>query len=225
MNVLVVYWHPEPKSFNSAMFRRSVEALQVVGHEVKTSDLHAMNFDAISGRHNFTTTHDNEFFKQQLEELHASENQGFAADIELEIQKLEWSDLVIFQFPLWWFGMPAALKGWVDRVFAMGRVYGSGRFYDKGVFKGKKAMLSITMGGPEELYEKNGWNGWNGDLDAILRPIHRGVFEFTGFSVLAPQKVFGPARKTEQERMTELDNYSRRLQTIFDEAAFEVGEY
>lgn len=222
MNVLVVYWHPEPQSFNGAMFRRSVEALESAGHRVKTSDLHAMNFDPVSGRHNFNSEMDTEFFKQQLEEMHASDNQSFAADIEEEIQKLEWCDLVIFQFPLWWFGMPAALKGWVDRVFAMGRVYGGGRFYEDGVFKGKKAMVSVTMGGPEELYEKDGWNG---DLDAILRPIHRGVFEFTGFSVLAPQKVFGPARKTQQERIEVLESYAQRLQTIFDEAAIEVGHY
>lgn len=83
-------------------------------------------------------------------------------------------------------------------------------------------MVSVTMGGPEELYEKDGWNG---DLDAILRPIHRGVFEFTGFSVLAPQKVFGPARKTHQERIEVLESYAQRLQTIFDEPAIEVGHY
>ncbi|MDV6253512.1 NAD(P)H-dependent oxidoreductase [Vibrio sp. EA2] len=222
MNVLVVYWHPEPKSFNGAMFRRSVEALEAAGHDVKTSDLHSMNFDPVSGRHNFNTTNDGEFFKQQLEEMYASEHQGFVPEIEAEIQKLEWCDLVIFQFPLWWFGMPAALKGWVERIFVMGRVYGGGRFYEHGVFKGKKAMLSITTGGPEELYAKGGWNG---DLDAILRPIHRGVFEFTGFSVLEPYKVFGPARKTEQERIYELDNYALRLQTIFEESTIEVGEY
>ncbi|HDB1447891.1 TPA: NAD(P)H-dependent oxidoreductase [Vibrio cholerae] len=222
MNVLVVYWHPEPKSFNGAMFRRSVEALEAAGHDVKISDLHSMNFDPVSGRHNFNTTNDGEFFKQQLEEMYASEHQGFVPEIEAEIQKLEWCDLVIFQFPLWWFGMPAALKGWVERVFVMGRVYGGGRFYEHGVFKGKKAMLSITTGGPEELYVKGGWNG---DLDAILRPIHRGVFEFTGFSVLEPHKVFGPARKTEQERTYELDNYALRLQTIFEESSIEVGEY
>ncbi len=222
MNVLVVYWHPEPQSFNGAMFQRAVETLKSAGHEVKTSDLHAMNFNPVSGRHNFTQTQDTEFFKQQLEEMHAAEHDGFSADIEAEIEKLEWSDLVIFQFPLWWFGLPATLKGWVDRVFAMGRVYGGGRFYENGVFKGKKALLSVTMGGPEEIYVKDGWNG---DLDAILRPIHRGILEFTGFSVLAPQKVFGPARMSEQQRVDELTRYGERLKTIFSESAIEVGQY
>ncbi|WP_112481162.1 NAD(P)H-dependent oxidoreductase [Vibrio variabilis] len=222
MKVLVVYWHPEPQSFNGAMFRRAIESLEAEGHEVKTSDLHEMGFNPVSGRHNFTSEHDGKFFKQQLEEMHATEVDGFSADIEAELEKLEWSDLVIFQFPLWWFGLPAMLKGWVDRVFAMGKVYGGGRFYDDGVFKGKRAMLSVTMGGPEDAYVKGGWNG---DLDAILRPIHRGVLAFTGFSVLAPQRVFGPARMTHQEREAELDEYAARLATIFDEAPIQVGDY
>ncbi|MDK9757699.1 NAD(P)H-dependent oxidoreductase [Vibrio sp. D173a] len=222
MNVLIVYSHPEPKSFNSAMFQKAIEALEGAAHKVKTSNLHAMNFDPVSGRHNFTTANDPEFFKQQLEEMYATDNDGFAPEIEAEIQKLEWCDLVIFQFPLWWFGMPAMLKGWVDRVFAMGRTYGGGRFYENGVYKGKKAMVSVTIGGPEEAYVKDGWNG---DLDAILRPIHRGVFEFNGFSVLRPHKVFGPARKTENEREAELDNYAERLTFIFEEPSIKIGHY
>ncbi|WP_194438921.1 NAD(P)H-dependent oxidoreductase [Vibrio fluminensis] len=222
MNVLVVYWHPEPKSFNGAMFSKAVEVLEAEGHQVKTSNLHQMQFDPVSGRHNFTTTNDADFFKQQLEEMHATEHQGFSPEIEAEIQKLEWCDLVIFQFPLWWFGMPAMLKGWVDRVFAMGRTYGGGRFYQDGVYQGKKAMLSVTMGGPEEAYIIDGWNG---DLNGILRPIHRGILEFNGFSVLAPHAVYGPARKTEQERINDLDIYAQRLKNIFSEPAIHIGQY
>ena len=73
MKVLVVYWHPEPKSFNGAMFNQAVSALEAAGHEVKTSDLHAMNFNPVSGRHNFDTVSNPDFFKQQLEEMHANE--------------------------------------------------------------------------------------------------------------------------------------------------------
>lgn len=222
MNVLIVYWHPEPKSFNGAMVAQGVKALESAGHSVQISDLYNMKFDPVSGRNNFKTVNNDTYFKQQLEELHATDNNGFVDDIEAEIEKLNWSDLVIFQFPLWWFGMPAAMKGWVDRVFAMGRVYGGGRFYDKGIFKGKKAMLSVTMGGGEDLYVKGGWNG---DLNGILRPIHRGMLEFTGFSVLAPFTVFGPAKMNEVERASELARYTARLDSIFYEERIDVGEY
>lgn len=108
---------------------------------------------------------------------------------------------MVWQFPLWWFGLPAVLKGWADRVLAMGRIYGSGRFYSDGVFRGKRALLSITTGGPNDDYEKGGWNG---DIEAILRRIQRGIFEFVGFSVLSPQVFYGPARMSDdrgQERM------------------------
>ncbi len=54
MKVFLVYWHPEPRSFNAAMFRTAIETLSTAGHEVMTSDLHAMRFDPVSSRRNFT---------------------------------------------------------------------------------------------------------------------------------------------------------------------------
>lgn len=86
------------------------------------------------------------------------------------------------------------LKGWVDRVFAMGRTYGGERLYANGVFKGKRAMLSLTTGGPQQAYLKGAFNG---DISAILWPIHRGLLQFVGFEVLAPQIVYGPIRLDE----------------------------
>jgi putative NADPH-quinone reductase len=116
-------------------------------------------FDPVSSRKNFTTVKDPSYFKQQVEEMYATEVNGFAEDIESEIRKLESCDLMIWQFPLWWFGLPAALKGWVDRVFALGRTYGGGRYYETGIFRGKRALLSLTTGGQEDAYRKGGLNG------------------------------------------------------------------
>lgn len=73
------------------------------------------------------------------------------------MDKLFWCDALILQFPLWWFGLPAILKGWVDRVFASGRrIYGGGKWYDRGVFAGKRAMCSVTIGGPPPIYSDRG---------------------------------------------------------------------
>ena len=222
MNVFIVYWHPEPGSFNQAMFQTARETLASLGHDVQTSDLHTVAFDPVSGRHNFTTTKDAGFFKQQIEEMHATENDGFAPEIESELVKLEWCDLMMWQFPLWWFGLPAVLKGWVDRVFAMGRVYGGGRIYETGAFQGKRAMLSLTTGGAEEAYQPGGFNG---DILAILRPIHRGMLQFTGFDVLAPHIVYGPARLTDAQRREHLAVFANRLRGIFEESPMDVGRY
>jgi NAD(P)H dehydrogenase (quinone) len=222
MKVFVVYWHPEPQSFNGAMFRTACEALAGAGHEVRTSNLHEMRFDPVSSRKNFATVKDPNYFKQQIEEMHATEMNSFSAEIVFEMEKIEWCDLMIWQFPLWWFGLPAVLKGWVDRVFAMGRIYNFEHIYGTGLFRGKRALLSLTTGGPEEAYREGGFNG---DIAAILRPIHRGMLQFVGFDVLAPQIVYAPVRMTDEQRQHYMTAYAKRLKKIAQESSIDIGSY
>lgn len=222
MNVFVVLAHPEPQSFNGALYRLACETLAGAGHQVQTSDLYAMGFNPVSGRHNFTTVLDAGYYKQQAEETHATEVGGFAPDIEAELQKLAWCDLMIWQFPLWWFGLPAILKGWVDRVFVMGRTYGNGRMFDKGVFRGKRAFVSITTGGSDAAFEPGGFLG---DIHGILRPVHRGMLRFVGFEVLAPQRSHAPARIPDEARRALLDRYRARLLDIESEPPIDAGAY
>jgi NAD(P)H dehydrogenase (quinone) len=222
MKVFVVFAHPEPKSFNGALFRTAWEVFMEGGHEVKTSGLYDMRFNPVVSRKNYTTVKDTDYFKPQIEEMHATEAGGFAPEIEQEIRKMEWCDLMLWQFPLWWFGLPGILKGWVDRVFAMGRTYGGGRLYENGVFKGKRAMLSLTTGGPEEAYLKGGFNG---DIKAILRPVQRGMLRFVGFEVLTPHIIYGPVRMSDEQRKAALEGYARRLRQIHLENPIDVGEY
>jgi NAD(P)H dehydrogenase (quinone) len=222
MNILIVFAHPEPKSFNGAMFETAKRALEAAGHTVTVSDLYRMGFNPVSGRHNFLSVKDPEYLKLQVEESHASEHHSFTPDLEDEMRKVEGCDLMILQFPLWWFGLPAILKGWVDRVMAMGRTYGHGKIYESGQFRGKRALLSLTTGGPAQAYVKGGFNG---DMDAILRPIQRGILQFLGFDVLAPQIYYGPVRASEGTRQTWLAAWQERLLQIDDEAPVEVGIY
>jgi NAD(P)H dehydrogenase (quinone) len=222
MKALVVLAHPELHSFNGALFRSAVETLRDAGHEVAASDLYRAGFDPVSDRRNFSTVKDPAYLKLQMEELHATEAGGFAADVEAEWRKVEACDLMVWQFPLWWFGLPAILKGWVDRVFAMGRAYGGGKVYDTGVFRGKRALISLTTGGPESAYAKGGFNG---DIHAILRPIQRGILHFCGFDVLAPHLVYGPVRLTDEQREAILASWIVRLRDIQHEAPARVGDY
>jgi NAD(P)H dehydrogenase (quinone) len=204
------------------MFQTACQTFAAAGHEVMTSDLHEMRFDPVSGRTNFTTVKDPNYLKPQIEEMYATEMHGFSEDIESEITKVERCDLMIWQFPLWWFGLPAVLKGWVDRVLAMGRAYGNGRIYQSGVFHGKRAFLSLTTGGPEDSYRKGAFNG---DMKGILRPIHRGMLQFVGFEVLEPQVVYGPVRLTAEQRTQQLAAYAERLRGIARESPMDVGIY
>jgi NAD(P)H dehydrogenase (quinone) len=174
MNVLIVHAHHEPKSFSSALSRQAAETLRSAGHEVTVSDLYAEGFDPVSDRRNFQSVFDANYLKQQNEERHASDVNGFAADLEREIARLEACDLLIFSFPLWWFGMPAILKGWVDRAFPMERVYGGAKLYENGLGQSKKrAMVIFTVGGGAEAYSGRGVNP---PLESVLAPIEHGVF-------------------------------------------------
>ena len=209
MRVFIVHAHHERQSFNGAMTREATTALAAAGHPVIVSDLYAMKFNPVSDRGNFVTVRDPAYLRQQQEEVYAAENNGFAPDIQDEMDKLFWCDALILQFPLWWFGLPAMLKGWVDRVFASGgRTYGGGRWYDDGVFAGKRAICAITIGGPASMYSQHGLNG---PIAAILFPIHHGMLYFTGFAVVEPFIVHAPVRIGDDERAVHLDRYRERV--------------
>jgi NAD(P)H dehydrogenase (quinone) len=218
----IVIAHPEPKSICQAIGNTAIEALEAAGHEVKVSRLYEQNFDALSTRKNFKEVKDAGHFKPPIEEAHATATNTFADDVEAELQKLEWCDVLIFQFPLYWFSLPAVLKGWVDRVLAFTRTYSYAQMYTTGVFKGKRAILSFTTGGPGAMYTDDGFNG---DINGILRPIHRGIFEFVGFSVLRPNILYAAAHGTDDDRKAFLGEWAKRVVTLHEEPAIEVGRY
>lgn len=156
MNVLIVYAHPEPKSLNGSIKDFYISYFEGNGHQVKISDLYAMKWKATADGSDFTTTnHQNErlYYMQSSGDAFANDTQ--TNDISQEQEKILWADMIIFQFPLWWFGMPAIMKGWVDRVFAFGFAYGTGEYggkywgnrYGDGTLKGKKLCYPLPSGG------------------------------------------------------------------------------
>ena len=160
MNVLIIYAHPEPKSLNGALKDFAVQRLEAAGHTVQVSDLYAMQWKATLDANDSTV----------------SQNGLQTADIAAEQAKLRWADAVILQFPMWWFSMPAILKGWVERVYAYSFAYGVGEHsdthwgdrYGEGTLAGKRAMLIVTTGGWESHYSPRGING---PIDDVLFPI------------------------------------------------------
>ena len=218
--ILIVHAHHEPQSFSSALARRFAEVMEEEGHEVAWSDLYAMGFDPVSSRKNFTTVADAEYFKQQAEETYASQHGGFSPDLDAEMAKVESADLMVFSFPLWWFAMPAILKGWVDRVFAYGRIYGNGQLYENGIGAAKaKALVLMTTGGPAGMYD--GW-GLNPSMGSLLQPIHHGVFWFNGFLPLDPFISWAPAHVSQEERDSQVDQLAERARGVFEEPVIEL---
>lgn len=212
MNVLIVYAHPEPKSFNGAMKDVAVETLRGAGHEVVVSDLYAMGFNPIASEKDFGGERANpEFLSYAIEQTKAFETHTQSADIVAEQEKLARADLVIFQFPVWWFGMPAMMKGWADRVFSRGFAYMPGRKYDTGMFKGKLALVATTTGTPADTYAPDGIDG---DILTVLWPIHNGLLRYSGFDILPPFVAYMPGRVGLPGREAYLEAYKKRLLEI-----------
>ncbi len=106
------------------------------------------------------------------------------------------ADIVALFHPVWWFGMPAILKGWVDRVFSYGFAYGHDSRGVKPLLLGKKAILVNTTGGTEK--ESYGAAGFR---DAMEKVIDRGVYEFVGFEIILRRFFFEtPAAPDERKR-------------------------
>jgi len=211
MKVLIVYAHPEPLSFNAALKDLAVEVLSGARHEVVVSDLYAMKFNPAGGPADFSEREDPQCFRYQREQINATAKSLFVPDLKAEMDKLVWADFVIFQFPLWWFSLPAILKGWVDRVFAMGFSYNIGVSFEKGIFRGKRAMLSFTTGGPPAAY---GVEGKNGDLSELLRHVQYGMLRYVGMDVLPPFIAYSAARVTPEQRTAYLAAYRDRLLSL-----------
>ncbi|WP_342131239.1 NAD(P)H-dependent oxidoreductase [Hydrogenophaga sp. OTU3427] len=208
MNTLIVYAHPEPRSFNAALREVAVDTLHGMGHAVVVSDLYAMGFAPVVGRADFLTQHNPERFNVSLEQRHAVAHGGLAPDIARELARLQAADLVILQFPLWWFGLPAILKGWIDRVFVSGVSYGRSTVFENGKFRGKRAMVCVTTGGPAQSF---GPDALNGDILDLLMPLHRGVLGFTGMTVLPPFTCFHVPYEGDAARRQMLQAYRSRL--------------
>ena len=212
MNVLIVFAHPEPASFSAALKDEAVAALAGAGHAVVVSDLCAMGWNPALGPEEFAHDRANpDYLDLSREQEHAHRHDSHADDVRAEQAKVAAADLVLLHFPVWWFGMPAMLKGWVDRVFSRGFAYAAGRKYERGHFKGKRAMLCITTGTASTLYEPDGIDG---DLLHVLWPIHNGMLAYTGFTVLPPFVAWMPGRVDAAARAAYLAAYRARLETL-----------
>ncbi|XP_028979414.1 NAD(P)H dehydrogenase [quinone] 1 isoform X2 [Esox lucius] len=174
-----------------------------------------MNFKATATTEDITGGVKNpEEFKYGEETMQAWMEGRLSDDIIAEHRKLEEAELVIFQFPMYWFGVPAILKGWIDRVLTQGFAFTLQTVYDNGKFKDKKAMLSFSTGAMESMFLPDGLNG---DLNVTLWPLQNGVLRFCGFQVLAPQVFWCPANSPPEVRTTRLESWRARLETLLDE--------
>ena len=198
MHALWVLAHPDPQSLNAHLCRVGTDALRSAGWQVQVSDLYAMGWDPV-----------------------LVEEGG--ADVEAEQTKLRRADLVVLQFPLWWYGMPAMLKGWVDRVFEAGFAFdvidpatGRARKYGDGGLVGKRALAVVTAGDRPGSLEPRGISG---TIDDVLWPLLHGTFWYAGMEALRPHLVTRARDLTPSDVADHEKELTRRLEQIREEVA------
>jgi NAD(P)H dehydrogenase (quinone) len=196
MRALWVLAHPHSESLNHHLSQVGVGALTDQGWEVDLVDLYADGWDPVL-----------------VEEGEP--------DVVAEQRRLRAADLLVLQFPLWWYGMPAMLKGWVDRVFEAGFAYdvidpgtGRARKYGDGGLAGKRALAVVTAGDRPGSLEPRGISG---SIEDILWPLLHGTFWYTGMEALRPHLVTR-ARTVDEARLARLDGeLVARLSTVMAE--------
>ncbi|WP_026923952.1 NAD(P)H-dependent oxidoreductase [Glycomyces arizonensis] len=211
MNIHIVYAHPSATSLNAALREEMTAELEALGHIATVSDLYAMKWKAVADYDDFGDV-DNDGFMAAAGEAHANGTQ--TADITAEQEKVLAADALILQFPLWWFTMPAIMKGWFDRVFTNGFGYGDNRTwkrYGDGRLTGKRAMIVTTTGAAESHLSDRGVNG---DIEHLLFPINHGILFYTGMDVLPPVAVTGAGRLDREGYARTAAHLRERLRTL-----------
>lgn len=187
MNILVILAHPERASFNGALADVAEQTLREAGHQVEVDDLYREQFDPVERPAHYRQRVDDDYFAPLTEQRSHYHAGALPRDVQREIGRLQWADLVIFQFPLWWHGQPAILKGWFDRVLVYGGLYSGSKRYDRGFFRGKRAIVSVTTGSPQTAFMPFGRAG---NMVEWLWPIHASLY-YVGYAVLPPQVSYG----------------------------------
>jgi NAD(P)H dehydrogenase (quinone) len=158
MNHLVIFAHPNPKSFGKGIVDTVVKASEEKGATVRVRDLYSIGFDPILKPSDFV----------------ALQSGKVSEDIAPEQEHIKWADVITFVYPVWWASFPAILKGYIDRVFSYGFAYESVNGAPTGLLKGKKALLFSTTGASNEFYSANGMH------NSMKQTTDQGILNFSG---------------------------------------------
>jgi NAD(P)H dehydrogenase (quinone) len=178
MKYLLIYAHPNPKSFNNAIKETIEGRIRAKGHQLTVRDLYELKFNPVLTGNDFMG------FKS-----------GKApADIAAEQVLIKEADVLVIVHPIWWFGMPAILKGYIDRVFSYGFAYAVNEKGIQGLLAGKKVMIFNTTGGPQESYKQNGFTA------AVENIFKSGIYGFCGLQVVKHTFFYAVPTITQKER-------------------------
>ncbi|MFT3980554.1 MAG: NAD(P)H-dependent oxidoreductase [Ferruginibacter sp.] len=161
MKHLIIYAHPNDTSLNHQLLQTVTEILQTKNHAVETRDLYLLNFNPVLS----------------LDDMKGQRMGEVADDVKQEQDYISWADHITFIYPIWWTGLPAMMKGYIDRVFSYGFAYR----YDKGIQKGllteKKTTIINTHGKSKAEYESIGMS------TALSLTSDKGIFTYSGLEI------------------------------------------
>ncbi|MDI9879644.1 NAD(P)H-dependent oxidoreductase [Flectobacillus longus] len=140
MKHLIIYAHPNTQSLNGHFKKAVIEKLTTNGHEVEVRDLYQLNFNPVLS----------------LEDIAGQHKGQVAEDVKTEQDFISWADCITFIHPIWWTGLPAILKGYIDRVFSYGFAYRYDQGIQKGLLTGKQAVIINTHGKSHAEYGEIG---------------------------------------------------------------------
>lgn len=186
VKTLIVLAHPDRQSFNGQWADASCAASAALGHEVVLSDLVGMGFDPVERADHYDLPDMVPFDALRAQET-AAETNALPRDVASEIAKINAADRIVFHFPMWWFGPPAVLKGWFDRVLANGAMHNSRERFDTGRCRNKTALFCVTTGSSAIQCAPDGKEG---DAQMLLWPLAQAL-RYLGFSVVRPITVNG----------------------------------
>lgn len=158
MKHLIIFAHPNPASFGSALVKELYNSLLLKGDEAKIRNLYELGFNPTLAADDFEALADN----------------CTPEDIKIEQQYILWADHLILVFPVWWGNMPAILKGYIDRVFSEGFAYKSTPNGDVGLLAPRLGSTVCTAGAPAEVY--------TGIRNAMNLISSEAIFNFTGIT-------------------------------------------
>lgn len=136
MRLLVVFCHPDPDSYGAAIFRTATDALRAAGHELRVIDLYAEGFDPV--------------FTRDEKRSYLTDTAKNIAGVARHVEALQWAEGWVAIYPTWFYGLPAMLKGWLDRVWLPGvtfQVASAKKRTIRGELRNIRRFVGITTSG------------------------------------------------------------------------------
>lgn len=134
---------------------------------------------------------------------------SFHINWQREQALLRHADLLVMQFPLYWYSTPALLQHWKEKVLSLGFAYGSGG----DALRGKALLCAVSTGQAAQSYQADGANRYS--IEETLRPLEQ-MAHHCGMDYLPPFAVYGAPRLKEVEIQAASQAYRQRLQQLLE---------